>query len=235
MNSSMGPFWNWPSAAQLRYAVWLGCLQAGWFGLLYGGADWFTRQHDYRVALHTSIDLKIPFVPWTVLFYLSMNLLLWLAPFILRTRRELQGIVLAQAAATSIAAPFFLLLPAAAVYPQPDDVALGIFAMADKLARWMALSCNFFPSLHVAFTVICASIYGAEASGIGRGLLWCWGACIVASTLLTHQHYLIDVVGGLVLGRAMVTVVYRRWTAAEDPSTAAVSCPSQTSCPEPLA
>jgi len=235
MKVSTDRFWYWPSAAQLRYALWLGCLQASWFGLLYGGADWLTRQHNYRVPLHLSIDLAIPLVPWTAIVYVSMMPLLWLAPFILRTRGELEGMVLSQAAATLLAVPFFLFLPAAPIHWQPDDALPGIFMSTLEFARWMALRHNFFPSLHVTFTVICISIYGLRASSFQKLFLWCWGAGIVASTLLTHQHYLVDVVGGLVLGRVMVSVVNRPWTSAGSVPKPATSLPTQRSCPEPQA
>lgn len=64
------------------------------------------------------------------------------------------------------------------------------------LARRLALRHNYFPSLHVALAFTGAATMGARW---GRGpslVLYVWASLIALSTLTTHQHHLIDVVGG---------------------------------------
>ena len=73
----------------------------------------------------------------------------------------------------------------------------------------MALRHNYLPSLHVAFTVIAASSYASRAHTLGRILLGVWSAAILVSTLLTHQHYLLDVVTGSLLGWLAMRWIYR--------------------------
>jgi len=41
-----------------------------------------------------------------------------------------------------------------------------------------------------------------RASRIGRALLWIWAAAIALSTVLTHQHHVVDVISGWFVGLA---------------------------------
>ncbi len=70
------------------------------------------------------------------------------------------------------------------------------FHVADR----MNLDYNLLPSLHVAFSVCCAAIDAHQAARAVTALLWSWAAAIALSTLLTHQHQLIDVATGGALG-----------------------------------
>jgi membrane-associated phospholipid phosphatase len=70
-------------------------------------------------------------------------------------------------------------------------------------ARTFALEYNMVPSLHVALSVCCVAIFVRRATAFGRVLLWSWAAAIALSTLLTHQHHVIDAVTGWLLGLAV--------------------------------
>ncbi len=209
MNNPGETFWHWPGWRQFGYAQVLGLADTLWFILAYGGADWLAEQHGYRVRLHLGIDLAIPFLPAMTIFYLSLNVLLWCAPFILRTRRELEALAVSFAVATLAAAICFVALPGEAAFPVPSDAELGAWKGIYHFARWLARTHNFLPSLHVAFTTIAVIVYRGRAMRLGRALLSGWGLTIIASTLLIHQHYLADVVSGMLLGWVMVRWVYR--------------------------
>jgi membrane-associated phospholipid phosphatase len=206
-------FWHWPGLRQLGYAALLGAAATALFAVVYGGADWFTHQHTYRVPVHTGLDLAMPLVPAMSMFYLSLNLMLWMTPFVLRTRRELEALALGIAAATLAAGAVFLILPAADAFDADDHRSLGAWAGTFKLARALALRHNYLPSLHVAYTVICLGALFPHAGPAGKMLLSAWGAAVVASTMLTHQHYVLDVVSGMLLGWAALECVCRRWLA----------------------
>jgi predicted protein tyrosine phosphatase len=60
--------------------------------------------------------------------------------------------------------------------------------------------CNLFPSLHVAILIILCRIYHRHSRGILRGLISSWFGLIGLSTVLTYQHHVVDVAGGLALG-----------------------------------
>jgi membrane-associated phospholipid phosphatase len=110
--------------------------------------------------------------------------------------------------------------PAMAAFESPDDTE-AIFAPAQSrdvgpwqglflLAERLALEHNYLPSLHVAFATICTLAYARSASGAARVVLVVWWAAIAVSTLLTHQHYVLDVMTGIVLGWAAFNLVYQR-------------------------
>lgn len=205
--------WHWPGWRQLGYAVGLGLALTIWFAVAYGGADWLTEHRSYRVRLHLPIDLAMPLVPAMTVFYLSLNVLLWCAPFILRTRSEYESLVITLAAATAVAAVSFILLPGQDAFAVPQERQLGGWAEIYNLASCLALSHNYLPSLHVAFTTIAVMAYAARATHRAKLLLWGWGLAIISSTMLIHQHYIADVTSGMLLGWLAVKGIYQPLTA----------------------
>ena len=221
MTGDRARLWHWPGWGQLGYAIALGSAVTVWFVVAYGGADWFVEHiGPYRVRLHLALDLAMPLVPAMSVFYLSLNLLLWSAPFILRTRRELKGMAMALAVATFAAAICFVLLPGQDAFARPRDSALGGWAGIDHFARLLALSHNYLPSLHVAFTTIAVLAYGTHANRRQRAMLWSWGLAIIASTLLTHQHYIADVASGFLLGMLIFRTIYKPVAETVQPAAA---------------
>ena len=59
---------------------------------------------------------------------------------------------------------------------------------------------NLFPSLHIALLTLLADVYLRRTRGLLRAGLSVWFVLVALSTLLTQQHHLIDVIGGLLLG-----------------------------------
>jgi membrane-associated phospholipid phosphatase len=204
---SREPFWGWPSWRLLRFALALGLGTAVWFALVYVGADALTGWHARRVRLHLSEELRLPFVPVMVLGYLSIYPLFWMAPFILRSRRQIAALCLALAAVTLGGGVCFVLFPAEALFPPPGE--MGPWVGPVRFAKAVALRYNLMPSLHVALSTVCVLAYAEKAGHAGRVLLWLWAAVIGLSTLLLHQHYLIDVLTGYALAWAGVRCVYR--------------------------
>ena len=121
--------------------------------------------------------------------------------------RGVLALAWALAAATLMAGIGFLLVPAQAAFPPQGD--LGVWEKPVRLAKWVALENNLVPSLHVALTVVCVAVYAARAPVAGKVLLWLWALGVGASTLLLHQHYLLDVATGFAVGLAGYAFVYR--------------------------
>jgi membrane-associated phospholipid phosphatase len=211
MTGTTEPFLKWPGWRVLGFGLLLGTAQTLWFALIFGGADFITSLHSYRVRLHLTAELNMPFVPWSVLGYMSIYPLFWAAPFILRSPRELAGLTATLAAVTLLAGICFLLFPADLLFPPSGD--MGAWTPLVTFAKRLALEHNLMPSLHVALSVVCVTIYAARTGSLGKVILWLWSLVIALSTLLLHQHYLIDVVTGYGLGIGGVHVLYRRWTA----------------------
>ena len=207
-------FLAWPGWVHLRFAGLLSLANGLWFVLVYGGADRLTARHGLRVPVHLAAELRIPFVPAMTVFYMSLYLLFLLAPFILRTRREFRAVVLTMASVILVGGIAFLLIPAELAFSPPRAAELGAWAGLYHLADSLNLTYNLLPSLHVAFAVVCVSAFSPHAPPTARAFLWLWAVLIAASTVLTHQHHILDVITGWLLALACGRVLSARAAAS---------------------
>jgi membrane-associated phospholipid phosphatase len=177
------------------------------FAVVYGGANWLNSQ---RIDLHEFYfrwELGIPFVPWLIYVYLSLQLLLFLTIVVLDT----QGLRLYAKAftfATLAAAAAHLLLPARLGFPRPAVVPgyESIYRTLYALER----PYNMVPSLHITYAAMTVLILTAEGGALWfRVVLWLWMALITASVLLVHQHHILDIAAGAALG-SVAARYYRR-------------------------
>jgi membrane-associated phospholipid phosphatase len=211
-------FVAWPGWPFLRYAWLLSLANALWFALIYTGSDWVTARRGWHVPIHFSAELSIPLIPSAVVVYMSIYLLFLAGPFIIRQRAEFAALIRALFVATCLGAIGFLLLPARSAFPQPEG--LGIWKRLFEFADWMNLDYNMAPSLHVALSMCCIAAFARYASASGRIVLWTWGAAIAISTLLTHQHHVLDVGTGLIVA----------WLACRISGMTTKSCARPISC-----
>jgi membrane-associated phospholipid phosphatase len=228
MSEPRAPFLGWAGWSIFGEACGLGTLQTLWWIVVYMGADWLTGLRTTRVRIHLDAELGMPFVPAMILVYRSIDVMFLAAPFILRSRAEIRGLTLTLALVTAIAGVGFLLLPAEVAYPPQDP---GIWAPLYAWNRHIVLTYNMVPSLHVALSVATLSAYGRRRGNVGKGLLLGWGTAITLSTLLTHQHHLLDVVTGLLLGGAGHVLVYRRFLERRQAERSVPASPSTDAAP----
>jgi len=203
------PFLAWPGWPHLREAFLLSLADTLWFLIVYGGMDRLTAYRTFRVPVHLSAELGLPFVPAMTVFYMSVYGLFFLAPFVLRTRREFRATVATMAAAIAVAGIGFLLFPAELAFAPAREEQLGIWAGLYHVADDLNLTYNLLPSLHVTFAVICVAIFSPRAPRPVQAFLWLWALLIAASTVLTHQHHVLDAVTGWLLALACVRWVFR--------------------------
>jgi membrane-associated phospholipid phosphatase len=157
--------------------------------------------------VHFAAERAIPFVPEMIIVYVSLYSIFVLVPFILRDRRELRALAVSCNLAILVAGIGFALIPAELAYPPPER--LGLCPELFRAADTLNLTYNLVPSLHVTFAVILGAAVARTADATGRVLLWVWVTAIAGSTLLTHQHHVIDVVTGGLLGIAVHRWVFR--------------------------
>lgn len=193
------------------------------FVIVYGSTNWFTAQRPGAdvPAWYFAWELTlIPYVPLLIVPYMSMDLFFFLAAFLVRDERELQTFAKRVAFAILVAAAFFLLMPLKLDWPKRPHVGgwFGDFVEQSCTAPFlMEYPHNLFPSLHIVLCLIVADVYVRHSRGIVRALLCVWFFLIGIATLLTWQHHVVDIAGGLVLaGFAFYvfreTDVYRRVT-----------------------
>ena len=159
-----------------------------------------THRRALRVPIALPFEVDLPLVPGLVAAYLSIHAVFALAPFALPARRELRALMTALAAVIGVAGLGFLLVPADLAFPPPTG--LGVWEAPFRLADVLNGDHNLVPSLHVALAVTCLAAYARAAPPLGRALLWGWGALIAVSTVLTHQHHVVDALSGFALGLA---------------------------------
>ena len=180
-----------------RAARWLAFL-GPFFFLSYGATTWITTQHASVGAVVFDWERNIPFIPWTIIPYWSIDVLYGLSLFLCATQRELDTHARRLLTAQIIAVSCFLLFPLTFTFPRPavEGVAGFLFDALGKFDKPF----NQAPSLHIALLVILWDRYARHAPYWARGGLHAWFALIGVSVLTTYQHHFVDVPTGALLG-----------------------------------
>jgi membrane-associated phospholipid phosphatase len=173
----------------------LSLFQTVLFVSVYGFTNWVAFQHSYHYQLWHPVELSIPFIPWTILIYLSLQILLNVPAFILSVP-ELISLSKSMTWATLIAGAFFLIFPSPAGFIRGEVT--GTFAPFFHHLYSLDKSANTFPSLHITFSYLFVRILNYSAKK-WIPFFWGWLLLICLSVLLTHQHHLIDIAGGVLL------------------------------------
>ena len=176
------------------------------FLIVYGGCNWISARRANVGTFYFEWERAIPFVPFFILPYMSIDLFYVAAPFLCRTERELSILAKRIGTAIVVAGICFLLFPLRFAFPRPHaDGWLG--AIFDWF-RGMDAPYNLLPSLHAALMLILADVYLRHTRGTVRLAIIAWFVLIALSPLLTYQHHLIDIVGGFVLA-ALCFLIFR--------------------------
>jgi membrane-associated phospholipid phosphatase len=176
------------------------------FLIVYGGCNWITAHRANVGTFYFDWERAIPFVPFFILPYMSIDLFFLVAPFLCRSDRELSVFAKRIATAILVAGMCFLIWPLRFAFPRPHaDGALG--ALFDWF-RGMDAPYNLLPSLHAALMLILADVYFRHTRGLLRTTIVVWFALIALSPILTYQHHLIDIFGGFVLA-ALCFLIFR--------------------------
>src|SRR5262245_21410398 len=186
-----------PDRARMReYLYW-----SGWVGLaffsVYPTLNWITSLRPEPLHLYFAAELTVPFVPELIWAYLSMYVLFLMPPFFLPAA-HMPALGKQLIAGTLVSGLVFLLLPAQLGFARElpsDSFIAGIYRAMFSIDR----PHNLVPSLHVVFTVAIGLACADVARPLARAGLIAWIATAVASTLLVHQHHLLDIAAALAL------------------------------------
>jgi protein-tyrosine phosphatase len=177
--------------------AWL-VLLAPIFFLSYGWANQLAASRDVTASIVFGWERIIPFLPWTIIPYWSIDLMYGLSFLALRSPREVNHHGLRLLSAQLISVAFFVAFPLRFSADKP--VTEGLFgALFDALAGF-DLPYNQAPSLHISLLVIIWWSLIRHASP-GRRWLWHgWALLVAGSVLTTWQHHFFDVPTGLLVG-----------------------------------
>lgn len=165
----------------------------------------FATEHWHHVAPEMAIDRVVPLAPAWMLVYGSIWVFMLLPFLVVREDALAVRMLMAYITVVVIAFSGFLLVPTLA--PRPESVPhAGFFAWALRQNYAWDPPYNCFPSLHVAWAFVTASVSFRVHRGVGwaAGL---WASLIGLSTLFTKQHYVVDVVAGALAA----WIAYRLW------------------------
>jgi membrane-associated phospholipid phosphatase len=187
------------SCGSLKLAVWLGLT----VGIC---VPYFTLQ---RLGLEPgpappvlAIEEAIPFAPGWIWAYVSLAILVPLAPSLATSRELLLRYARGLALLCGICFVIFFLNPVAGPRPalMPEHALYGFIVSVDRPS-------NSLPSLHAGLTAYSLlyiwRVLRPDLGGRGRSILGLgtaiWAILILYSTLATKQHWLLDLPAGVLV------------------------------------
>ena len=184
------------------------------FLVVYSGCNWITARRAGVGTFYFEWERGIPFVPFMILPYMSIDLFFVAAPFLCRTERELRTFSQRVICAIVVAGVCFLLFPLRFAFPRPHaDGWLG--AIFDWF-RGMDSPHNLLPSLHAALMLILLDVYFRHSRGLIRIAIIAWFSLIAVSPVLTYQHHVVDIAGGFVLAACCFCLFRERFLLASE-------------------
>jgi protein-tyrosine phosphatase/membrane-associated phospholipid phosphatase len=180
-----------------RAAAWLAFLGPFFFAS-YGFANWVASRRADVGSLVYDWERTIPFAPWTIVPYWSIDAFYAVSVFVCATARELDTHARRLVAAQVGAVACFLLFPLTFTFPRPETD--GLFGTMFDVLMGFDKPFNQAPSLHMALLVILWVLYARHVPRAWRWLLHAWFALIGVSILTTYQHHFVDLPTGAWLG-----------------------------------
>jgi len=180
-----------------RGALWL-LLLGPFFFLGYGWMNTLTSKRvDVGVAVE-NWEHAIPFVPWMMLPYMSIDAFYAVSLFLFRKRNALDRHALRLLLATVISLIGFWLFPLQFSFEVPKVGGFNGFLQAILLG--FDKPYNQAPSLHISLLMVLWVVYAKRLQGYWRLMLHIWFFAIGASVLLVYQHHFLDVWTGALVG-----------------------------------
>lgn len=180
-----------------RGVVWLLCL-GPFFFLSYGFANWWAATQAVPGIIAFDWERHIPFVPWTIIPYWSIDLLYGLSFLLCRNRRAVDTHAWRLLTAQVVSISCFVAFPLRFSFERPATD--GLFGAMFNALEGFDQPFNQAPSLHIALLVVLWVRYVAASRGFWRLLTHCWACLIGFSVLTTYQHHFFDLPTGALVG-----------------------------------
>lgn len=179
--------------------LWLAIL-APLFFILYGWANDHAASLPKEGVGEIVYDWEkhIPFLPFTIFPYWSIDLLYGLSLFLPMTKFTQRQHALRLLVATPVAVLFFCWFPLTLSTPRPQSS--GIWKVLFDALMGFDKPFNQSPSLHIILLVILWRIYLPHFGKKGKILWNFWCFLIAISVLTTFQHHFIDIPAGFLTG-----------------------------------
>lgn len=177
--------------------------------LIYDTCNWVSSWRGITRCIAFSWEFDIPRINWFVVPYLAIDILLALSPLLTRRFDEWRTLLRRLFWVFTVSCAIFLVFPARCDFPRsiPDDWTAPLF----RLLHFTDLPYNQAPSLHISEAIIVAPVllarlphFALKATLIVLLILGSLG------TVFAHQHHVLDLVTGAMLGFLIIKVIPRR-------------------------
>jgi len=182
-----------PTNVRLLYLIATSAI----FVVAYAMANHWTAQRTDIGQGVFDFERAIPFLPWTIVPYLSV-MGFYAASFFVGDRAALDRHAARVLVNLALSLVCYALVPLRFQFerPLPDGVCAALF----ELLGACDLPYNRAPSLHISVLLILWVRLLPFIPARWQGLLHAWFALIGVSVLTTYQHHLIDIPAGLAVG-----------------------------------
>jgi membrane-associated phospholipid phosphatase len=153
-------------------------------------------EHRLPHVFSGNLESHVPFLPVFVVFYFSTYLLAIMPYFLVRDLERFKKIVYGALIIIFVSSAVFLIYPVA--HPRPETLGQGFLSGWVTFLYSVDKPYNCFPSLHLSMATL-AALFCSEGNW-RRGIFFTfWTTMVALSTLFVKQHYLVDIVGGVLL------------------------------------
>lgn len=188
--TGFAPLWG-------RSVAWLLFL-GPFFFLSYGLTNQLAAERGVIRTLVFAWERQIPFVPWTIMPYWSIDVFYGLSFLLCQNKKEVDKHALRLFTAQLISITCFLVYPLHFSFERPPTD--GVFGAMFDLLLGFDQPYNQAPSLHISLLVILWSRFASTLLIPSRLFVHGWGALIGMSVLTTYQHHFIDIPTGALVG-----------------------------------
>lgn len=200
--------------------LWLLIAAPGFF-LFYGQANHYASTLPASAVGNIAFAWErewIPFWPWTILPYWSIDLMYGISILICTTRSEIRTQACRLLLATALSSLCFVLWPLRFGWDRPEVG--GLFGQMFAALGLFDKPFNQAPSLHISLLFIIWLRFAAHLPARWLPLLHLWCVLIGLSVLTTWQHHLLDIPTGIAMGvlvcwlQPVAPVRWQRWHTA---------------------
>jgi prolipoprotein diacylglyceryltransferase/protein-S-isoprenylcysteine O-methyltransferase Ste14 len=185
--SSDLPASMWPDRVRCVFTIFLPWL------ILYEGVVHLGSPRNALIA-YLPLDYRLPVLPWTEVFYISVYPVVVLVPFLMSDRAALRLFCMRAIVSMALVFPIFLCLPM--VSPPRPFVAGTIWGQLLNFERRFDSAAAAFPSYHAIWAFLAAEALGRN-SRTRMFFSRSWALLVSISCITTGMHALIDVASGL--------------------------------------
>lgn len=166
------------------------------FAIIFYGSAYITSSREVELDLSTTLELRIPYIELAYIFYYGAFFQPVLLFYFLQTKHDIQLLSRRMTLSILIGGACFLVLPTRNRF---QDLEISRSSWIGEFAASFTGTYNMMPSLHVTLSTLMCTACLSHATKLWRIILVVWLGILIVSTVVTHQHHIIDVFTGLLL------------------------------------